>query len=222
MDNPITASRMAMGNWNLGKGVASHFVAGAGDFMSAAAAADKASLLSDILQIYFQARDESYDNKDIAPEDVKRAILHARGKKTVKAQRKLVIGGSKVAIAIGVAATGATVGSIVPVAGTVAGGVAGYGAGVLLGTGVTVLDQGKRKIKGIIKYASGTRGKHREQAALCLIHCAQKPSKPFDVKQAAAKAAMDAILGIEADVFASERLTDKARIERLAARMKSN
>ncbi|ALN73028.1 hypothetical protein [Aureimonas sp. AU20] len=220
--SPVKQSQLAMGNWNLGKGVVGHFVPGGGEFMSAAAAADKATQLSDILQMYFQARDEVYDGKDIEPDDLKRALLHARGKKSTKSQRKLVIGGAKVAITVGVAATGATVGSIVPVAGTIAGGAAGYGAGMVLSTGVSALDQGKRKLKGLLKHVRGTRGKHREQAALSILYNSKKPSTPFDAKQAAATQALVALLGIEADLFFKERLTEKDQIDRLAARLKSN
>lgn len=211
-----------MGAWNVGKAALGHLLPGGGDFISAAAAATKVALLSDILQLYFQARDEVYDEAEIGKDDVKRAILHARGKKATKYKRKLVIGGAKVGIAIGVAATGAVVGSIIPVAGTIAGGAAGLGAGTLLGGGVTVADQLKRKANGFVKYLRGRRGQHREQAAACILHNATKPAQSYNVKRTAAIEALNALLGIEANGFFSDRVTPAEQVARLAARMKSN
>jgi len=118
------------------KQVAGMVLPGSGDAMSGGAAQVKVSVLDDILQEFFMARGKSFDGTDIGVTEDEKAILYVREKKSTKVVRKAVISTAK----LGCAISGATVGSIVPVAGTALGWVAGAG----IGTGVTVLDYGKR------------------------------------------------------------------------------
>ena len=61
----------------------------------------------------------------IAENDALTAIKYARSKKLTKAKRKGVLGAGKFGAFVVGAAAGATLGSVVPVAGTVAGGAIG-------------------------------------------------------------------------------------------------
>jgi hypothetical protein len=154
---------------NLAKIAGSHFIAGSGDAASAMVAEAKASALADILQLYYNARDKQFDGSDIGPNDVEKAIIYARGKKHTKALRKGVIATSKFGLQVAATVGGATIGSVVPVAGTVLGGVGGAIAGASLGVSITVVDRIKRSGKGIWKWARNTRGEHRKQAAATLM-----------------------------------------------------
>ncbi len=196
--------------------VADTLIAGSGDIASSVAAEAKAQALDDILQEYFQARGYEYDGAEIGQNDVKRAIAYARGKKHTKAIRKGVIGTAKFGLQVAATAGGATIGSVVPVAGTALGAVGGAIAGKSLGVGVTIADRMKRSAKGFYKYVKGTRGAHREQAANTLMHCASPAFNWADGRNAA-NAALIVILGDEYD-----EVMEKEDVRRLAARLKSN
>jgi hypothetical protein len=197
--------------------VGSHFIAGSGDLASAASAHIKSELLDDILQEYFQSRGLQFNGTDISENEVPKAIAYARGKKSTKAKRKLVVGTSKFAIHTASTAAGATVGSIVPVAGTAIGAVGGFAAGGMLSFGVTLLDRIKRTGKGIYKHFKGTRGEHRQQAAACLMINAKFPGKQKTPNSAAAEEALQVLLQQE-----YEQVLEAGDVERLAERLKSN
>lgn len=196
------------------KMAASHLVAGSGDAASSAAAELKAQALDELLQTAFQSRGERYDDTDIQRDELKKAIQFVRGKKHTKAVRKGVIAGAKLTLQVVGGATGATLGSVVPVLGTAIGAVGGAVAGAGLGVTVTVADQAKRKIKGIYKYIRHTRGAHRQQAAACLMY--QLHEGEYRNKLIASNA-LHIILGEE---YAA--VTKASNTERLADRLKSN
>ncbi|WP_237213555.1 hypothetical protein [Falsiroseomonas oryziterrae] len=200
----------------LAKMAGSHFIAGSGNIASSITAAAKVSALSDILQDYFQDRDFEFDGTEIEESDVKKAIAYARGKKESKAIRKGVIGTAQFGLQAAATVGGATVGSVIPGLGTVLGGVGGAVAGASLGVGVLLVDRLKRTTKGIYKWAKGTRGEHRKQAAFTLLSMAKKATGKKDAASAA-YAALVVILGDEFDdVMKNERYG------RLADRLKSN
>lgn len=201
---------------NLAKMAGNHFISGSGDAASAISAEAKAQALDDILQTYYQARGEEFDGREIALTDVKRAIIYARGKKHSKAVRKGVMGTAKFGLQVAATVGGATMGSVVPVLGTALGGIGGAVAGASLGVTVTLADRLKRSAKGIYKFAKGTRGVHRLQAAATLLHC---HTAQFNVASGhnPADEALAVLLGEEYDMVTRANDT-----ERLAARLKSN
>jgi hypothetical protein len=201
---------------NIAKTVGNHFIAGSGDAASGVSAEAKAQALNDILQEFFQAGGLEFNDQDIGPNDVKMAIAYAKGKKHTKARRKAVIASAKFTLQVAAIAGGATVGSIVPVAGTALGAVGGAVAGASLGVTVTAADQMKRKAKGFYKWVRGTRGEHRKQAAIALLHCGSPQFNWADGRNAA-DAALYVILGEEYD-----KVVDSHNVERLADRLKSN
>lgn len=131
-----------------------------------------------------------------------------------------MIGGVKVVGFVVGAATGATLGSGVPVAGTVAGdAVGGVAIGSVVSGSVTVLDQIKRKAKGLYKIIRGTRGEHRHQAAKALLFCRETlPAR--DPKHRASVEALSIILDEEYDEVLEMPGADCE--ERVADRLKSN
>src|SRR5262245_9512123 len=142
-----------------------HFVPGIGKFRSAAVAYNKCFDLTDVLQTYFQDTTD-YDGSDIKLDDAKTAIKYVISKKFRKSVRQGLKGTLILSAAATGAATGATAGSVVPVAGTVAGGFVGYVAlGTAASTAVLAADKVVRGVKGGYKFAIGTRGKHRSDAA---------------------------------------------------------
>ncbi|HSW06245.1 hypothetical protein [Aquabacterium sp.] len=204
----------------LGRWAGGAVLPGSGDIASSAAAYLKSDLLKQIQQAYFQDTTD-YDKKsDIAENDALQAIRYARSKKLTKSHRKGVLGAVKVAGFVVGAATGATLGSVVPVAGTVAGGAIGaVGVSTVVGGGAFTLDHLKRKTKGFYKYLRGTRGEHRHQCAHALLYC-HGHLDSADPKQKAATEALVAILEDEyAEVMA---MPEAQRLERLADRLKSN
>lgn len=204
---------------NIAKQGANSLLPGSGDLASAASARLKDEALRGIQQRYFHDT-SPYKGGDIAINDAKKAIQYVRSKKLTKSNRKAVIGGVKVVGFVVGAATGATLGSVVPVAGTVAGGVVGGVAiGSVVSGGVTVLDQMKRKAKGLYKIIRGTRGEHRHQAAKALLFCRETlPAR--DPKHGAAVGALIVILDEEYDEVME--MSAAACEERVADRMKSN
>ncbi|MGG5819293.1 hypothetical protein [Falsiroseomonas sp. HW251] len=201
---------------NIAKIAGSHLISGGGDAASAIVAEAKAAALQDLLQEYYQDPHYEFDGSDIDQTDVKKAIAYVRGKKHTKAIRKGVIATTKFGLQVAATVGGATVGSIVPVAGTALGGLGGAIAGAGLGTGVTVLDRMKRSTKGIYKYLKGTRGQHREQAANTLMHCASALYNWADGRNPAD----DALVIILQDEY--DDVMAKGDVKRLAARLKSN
>lgn len=201
---------------NLAKMGASHLISGSGDAASAIVAEAKAGALADILQEFYQSRDEKFDGTDIGPQEVKKAIIYARGKKHTKAIRKGVIATVKFGAQVAATVGGATIGSVVPVFGTAAGGLAGAVAGASLGSGVTLADRLKRSAKGIYKWARNTRGEHRKQAAATLMANAAPQFNRADGRNPADEA-LFVLLQEEYDGVMA-----KHDVERLAARMKSN
>ena len=204
----------AMGRWAGG-----YLLPGSGDFLSAGRALGKEEALRQVQQHFFHDG-SAYKGGDIALNDVLQAIKYARSKKLTKAHRKGVIGGVKLASFVAGAASGATLGSVIPVAGTVAGGaVGGVGLATIASGGVFALDHLKRKTKGLFKMIRGTRGEHRHQAARAFLYC-QGFFNPQDPKQRAAEAALTIILdGEYKEVMAMEL---EPMVERLADRLKSN
>lgn len=204
----------------VGRGIAklagSQLLSGSGDAASAVSAEAKAQALDDILQEFYQSRGAEFDGKDIGLTDVKRAIIYARGKKHTKALRKGVLATTKFGLQIAATAGGATLGSVVPGLGTAIGGAGGFIAGASLGVTVTLADRLKRSAKGIYKWAKGTRGEHRKQAAACLMHCSHSSYDWADGRNPAVEA-LAVILGEEFD-----EVVRAGNVERLADRLKSN
>ena len=199
---------------NVAKTVGGFFIAGSGDAASGISAQAKADVLEEIIQRFNSGADVEYKGQPIGQTDVLLAVAYARGKKRTKARRKAVIASTKFGLQVAATCGGATVGSVVPVAGTALGAVGGAVAGMSLGAGVTVLDQAKRKAKGFYKLVMGTRGEHRKQAAQCLMHCA---THHLGWRQEAADWACQVILGEEYDAVINGH-----NVERLADRLKSN
>lgn len=197
-----------------GKFIRDRIIPGLSDAASAASAEIKARALDDILQEHFQARGLEFDGKDIY--DVKMAIAYARGKKHSKFQRKAVIGSVKLGLFVAGAATGATVGSVVPVAGTALGGLAGASAGMAGSAAVSIADQAKRKAKGFYKIVKHTRGQHRLQAAECLMFYSDQAFNRGDDRNPADEACY-VLLGEEYN-----EVMLKCDVRRLAARLTSN
>lgn len=211
-----------MSTRGLGRTVGNTMVAGMGDLASSSGAHDKAEKLKQVQQKHFQDTSDYDKSSDIAENDPLMAIRYARSKKLTKSFRKGVTGGVKLAGFTVGAVTGATVGSVVPVAGTVAGGaIGGVTIGAAVSGSVTVLDQLKRKSKGLYKMIRGTRGEHRHQAAACLHSCAHySTAHNYDPKRDASKEALEILLEDEfAEVMA---LQSHIAIERIADRLKSN
>ena len=204
----------------LGRWAGGAVLPGSGDFVSAASANIKSDLLKEIQQEYFQDPRE-YDKKsDIALNDALTAIKYARSKKLTKSHRKAVLGTVKAAGFVIGAATGATLGSVVPGAGTVAGGAVGaVGLSTVVGGSAFTLDHLKRKTKGLYKIIRGTRGEHRDQAARCLLYC-QGTYSDNDPKKMAANEALIVLLDEEFGEVMAMPLNDA--ITRIADRMKSN
>lgn len=212
----VSAPSTTYAGRNFAKTVGDMLIAGSGDAASGVSAQAKAEALDELLQHFFQAGGLQYNDKDIGIKDVKMAIAYAKGKKGTKAKRKAVLATAKFGLQVAATAGGATIGSVIPVAGTALGAVGGAIAGRSLGVGVTAADQTKRKVKGFYKWVRGTRGEHRKQAAMCLMHCAS-PQFDWPCGRNAATMACSIILGEEFDaVMASQN------VERLADRMKSN
>jgi len=201
---------------NLAKQVGDVFIAGSGDTASGVAAEAKAEALEEILQHFFNKGDLEYKGEEIGIRDVPLAIAYVRGKKRTKAKRKAVLATAKFGLQIAATAGGATIGSVIPIAGTALGGAGGFIAGRSLSLGVTAADQIKRKGKGFYKWIRGTRGEHRKQAAMCLMHCGS-PQFDWPDGRNAADMALRVILGEEYDAVVSSH-----NVERLADRMKSN
>jgi hypothetical protein len=201
---------------NVAKLAGGFFISGSGDAASGVAAEAKADALDDILQEFYQSGGLEFDGRDIAINDVRMAIAYAKGKKRTKARRKAFIATTKFGLQVAATAGGATIGSVVPIAGTALGGLGGAIAGASLGVGVTAADHLKRKAKGFYKWARGTRGEHRKQAAMCLMHYAS-PQFNWAGGRNPADEACFVILGEEySTVMADED------VGRLAERMKSN
>lgn len=201
---------------NLAKQVGDFFIAGSGDAASAVSAEAKAQALDDILQHYYQRRGMEFDGSKIALTDTMKAIVYARGKKHTKAVRKGVISSAKFGLQVAAVAGGATIGSVVPVAGTALGAAGGVVAGLSLGVGITVLDRMKRSAKGIYKWATDTRGVHRNEAAACLLHT---HTSQFN-RANGGNPADDALLVILGEEYQS--VTSSNNVARLADRLKSN
>lgn len=198
---------------NVAKTAGSFVISGSDDALSAATAEMKVDMLGDVLQIYFQARDSTFDGTDINEDDCLKAILYARSKKHTKAMRRGAAGTAKAGLQIAAVAGGVTVGSVVPGLGNALGAVGGAVAGSALSPLVTGFDLLGRLGKGLYKRAIGTRGHHRGQAANALMHCA----KPGHRLRAPAITALLILLGDEYDEVMS-----KGDAERLADRLKSN
>lgn len=210
----MALSDRAMTRWGAG-----YLIPGSGDFLSAARAKGKEEALLEIQQHFFHDTSK-YSGGDIALNDVLQAIKYARSKKLTKAYRKGVIGGIKGASFVAGAATGATVGSVVPGAGTVAGGaLGGVGLATVASAGVFTLDHLKRKTKGLYKMIRGTRGEHRHQAARAFLYC-QGFFPATDPKQVAAELALEVILDGEYEEVMAMAL--EPMVERIADRLKSN
>jgi hypothetical protein len=201
---------------NFAKTVGDVFIAGSGDAASGVSAEAKAQALDEILQHFFHAGGLAFNDQDIGIKDVKMAIAYAKGKKHTKAKRKAVLATTKFGLQVAATVGGATIGSIVPIAGTALGGVGGAIAGKSLGVGITAADQIKRKGKGFYKWVKGTRGEHRKQAAMCLMHCAS-PQFDWPCGRNAADMALHVILGEEYTLVVGNH-----NVERLADRLKSN
>jgi len=203
----------------MGRWAGNAILPGSGEAASSMKAFAKNDVLKEIQQIYFHDV-STYSGGDIPLNDALKAIKYARSKKLTKAKRKAVIGTVKAAGFVIGAATGATLGSIVPVAGTAVGGIVG-GAGVATAVGgaTTVLDQLKRKTKGLYKAIRGTRGEHRLQAAQALLYC-QSCLPGRDPKQNAAEEALAVLLDEEYDEVMA--MTSEAMTARVADRLKSN
>jgi hypothetical protein len=213
---------LVMSTRGIGRTVGNTMVAGMGDLASSSGAYDKAEKLKMVQQKHFQDTSDYDKSSNIAVNDPLMAIRYARSKKLTKSFRKGVTGAIKFGGFTVGAVTGATVGSVVPVAGTVAGGaIGGVTIGAAVSGGVTVLDQLKRKTKGLYKAIKGTRGEHRHQAAECLHTCANYSSlNNYDPKRDASKEALEIILEDEhAEVMGLE---PHIAIERIADRLKSN
>jgi hypothetical protein len=217
---------------SIGKQAGSFFLGGSGDLASAAAAHAKVAELSAILQHFFHASGEEYDGSPISQNDVKKAILFARGKKQTKSERKAVLGGAKFGMQVAGTVGGATVGSIVPGLGTALGGAGGMIAGVGLGLGVTAADRLKRACKFASKKAVGTAGVHRHDAAMCLLYMASGPGDQAGGGNPALEA-LQVILGDEFDAVLSMQKpatsghsavqnTADGILGRIADRMRSN
>lgn len=195
-----------------------HVVPGSGKLRSAGMAYNKCMDLTDVLQTYFQDTTE-YDGKDISPTDAKQAIKYVISKKFRKSVRQGMKGTIILGAAVAGAATGATVGSVVPGAGTVAGGAVGY---VALSSAASALvvggDRLVRTLKGAYKqFIAHTRGKHREQAALALYLC--WGARSDTTYGEAAEVALEIILGDEYDQVMAKNPADA--MNRIAARIKS-
>jgi len=199
---------------NVAKQVGSFFISGSGDAASGIAADAKADVLEEIIQRFNSGQSVEYNDQTIGETDVLLAIAYVRGKKRTKARRKAVISATKFGLQIAATCGGATIGSVVPIAGTALGAVGGAVAGASLGVGVTAADHAKRKLKGFYKILRGTRGEHRKQAAQCLMHCA---THHLGWRQEAANMACSVILGEEYDAVMRNH-----DVTRLADRMKSN
>jgi hypothetical protein len=210
----VSAPSTTYAGRNFAKTVGDVFIAGSGDAASGVAAEAKADVLEGIIQRFNSGANIEYSGQDIKETDVLLAIAYVRGKKRTKARRKAIIATSKFGLQVAATCGGATIGSVVPVAGTALGAVGGAIAGRSLGVGVTVADQTKRKVKGFYKWVKGTRGEHRKQAAGCLMHCA---THQLQWRQNAAIMACHVILGEEYDAVMGSH-----NVERLADRMKSN
>src|SRR5262249_30702747 len=89
------------------------FVPGYGKFRSAATAIGKCTDLTKVLQEEFQDTTE-YDGTNIDENDSKKAIKYVISKKFRKGMRQGVKGTFILGAAVGGAAAGATVGSIIP------------------------------------------------------------------------------------------------------------
>src|ERR1700760_2903423 len=126
---------------NVAKTVGGFFIAGSGDAASGVSAQAKADVLEEIIQRFNSGVDVEYKDQLIGQTDVLLAIAYARGKKRTKARRKAVIATTKFGLQVAATCGGATIGSVVPVAGTALGAVGGAIAGRSLGVGVTVADQ---------------------------------------------------------------------------------
>jgi len=203
---------------NLAKLTGDHFIAGSGDIASAMVAYAKAEVLREIVQEYFQGHGKKFNGQDIGQQDVEQAILYVASKKSTKSKRKGTDGSLKFGLQMAATVGGATVGSVIPVAGTLGGAAGGAIAGASLGVGVTVRRQLVRRSKGIYKWLRSTRGEHRTQAANCLYH---NCSYPNSVKGMAAEDALRVILQDEFDEVMGWVEVQRA-VGRIAARMKSN
>lgn len=201
---------------DLAKMAGNYFIAGSGDAASSISAEAKAQALDDILQTYDQARGDEFDGREIGLTDVKRAIICARGKKHSTAIRKGVIVTAKFDLQVAARVGGATMGSVVPVLGTAPGGIGGAVAGASLGVTVTLADRLKRSARGVYKFARGTRGVHRLQAAATLLHC-----HTAQFKVASGRNPADEALAVLLDEEYN-MVTRANDTERLAARLKSN
>ncbi|HUB12992.1 MAG TPA: hypothetical protein VMB34_13645 [Acetobacteraceae bacterium] len=201
---------------NFAKQVGDVFIAGSSDTASGVAAEAKAEALEEILQHFFQQGDLEYNGQDIGIRDVPMAIAYVRGKKRTKAKRKAVLATAKFGLQVAATAGGATIGSVIPIAGTALGGAGGFIAGRSLSVGVSAADQLKRKAKGFYKWVVNTRGEHRKQAAVCLMHSASPQFNWADGRNAA-DMACHVILGEEYGAVMGSH-----NVERLADRMKSN
>lgn len=201
---------------NVAKMAVSHFIPGAGEFASMAAAMLKCGDLEAILQRYFR-NSRNYTGGDIDQNDVELAIKYVVSKKSTKSGRKAFIATAKVTAAVVGTLSGATLGSVIPVAGTAAGGAAGYVAGASVGTLVTAGHWGLRSMKKCYKWFRGTQGKHREQAAEALFYNATTQFNT-EMKRCAAMEALMIILGAE---FESVMAQTNPR-KRIAQRLKSN
>jgi hypothetical protein len=212
----ISAPSTTYAGRNVAKQVGGMFIAGSGDAASGVSAQAKAEALDEILQHFFHAGGLVFNDQDIGVRDVRMAIAYVKGKKSTKAKRKAVIATAKFGLQIAATAGGATIGSVIPVAGTALGAVGGAVAGASLGVTVTAADQIKRKGKGFYKWVRGTRGEHRKQAANCLMHSASPQFNWADGRNAA-RMALLVILGEEYDAVVGSQ-----NVERLADRLKSN
>jgi len=210
----ISAPSTTYAGRNFAKTVGDVFIAGSGDAASGIAAEAKADVLEGIIQRFNSGQPLEYNGQAIGETDVLLAIAYVRGKKRTKARRKAIISTTKFGLQVAATCGGATIGSVIPVAGTALGAVGGAVAGRSLSVGVTAADQVKRKAKGFYKLLRGTRGEHRKQAAQCLMHCA---THQLQWRQTAANMACHVILGEEFDAVMGSH-----NVERLADRMKSN
>ena len=171
------------------------FLPGFGELRKAVVYSDKCDSLKRVLQAYFQDT-RAYDGFSFIDEnDSLMAIKYAISKLSRKSVREGTKGLWIFSAGVGGAIAGATVGTVIPCAGTVAGGTIGFvSLEALASVGVGVADYTARGLKCAYKnWVQHNRGEHRMQAARALDHCAR--TRYQDAYGEAAVEALQIILG---------------------------